>query len=462
MGKLFTRKNFNASILFVDLLIIYLSTFLTYLFFKDSLDAFNDNLRAFFSISPYIGIFYLIIAHIFELDRPKEFTVFGVAYAVCLSIICLFMLTMAMSFLTRKFAYPRSILITSSFIQICLLTCWHLLVNKKYLKNNIKKTILVVGYENAKNLASKLLISNNMWTNIKYICKPDSLNLRNYLSECDVLFLADDVEENKKQKIAQYCADMQKEFFYEPRYQEIFLFNSDLAQIGDTPIISVRAFGSGTDNNLVKRIIDVCLSLIAIIVLFLPFTFVAISLKIGGGSVLYKQERVTLGGRIFNIYKFRTMIENAEALSGPTLAQDSDNRITKLGHLLRATRLDEIPQIYNILIGDMSIVGPRPERPFFVEKFCKEIPEYHLRHTVKAGLTGLAQVQGKYNTPVRDKLKYDLLYVNGYSLALDIKLIMQTLNILLKKSSTEGLREFESNEAYIESLIEKDLDKRDE
>ncbi len=146
------------------------------------------------------------------------------------------------------------------------------------------------------------------------------------------------------------------------------------------------------------------------------------------------------------------MVENAEAVSGPVLAQDVDCRITKLGHFLRATRLDEIPQIYNILIGDMSIVGPRPERPFFVEQFCTEMPEYNLRHRVKAGLTGLAQVQGKYNTSVRDKLKYDLLYINGYSYALDIKLIMQTLNILLRKSSTEGLKSVSDIEKEVEEL----------
>lgn len=150
------------------------------------------------------------------------------------------------------------------------------------------------------------------------------------------------------------------------------------------------------------------------------------------------------------------MIENAEAISGPVLAQDVDNRITKIGHILRATRLDEIPQIFNILIGDMSIVGPRPERPFFVDQFSKEMPEYNLRHRVKAGLTGLAQVQGKYNTSVQDKLKYDLLYINGYSLALDIKLIMQTMNILLRKSSTEGLKTVTELEEEIENLTRRE------
>jgi exopolysaccharide biosynthesis polyprenyl glycosylphosphotransferase len=455
MEKLFTSKGFNAFILLIDLIIIYLSTFLTYLCFKSSLDAYESNLYAFISISPYIGLFYLIIGHIFELDKPKEFTFFGVAYAVVLSIACLFMLTMAMSFLTRKFAYPRSILIVSSIVQIILLTLWHLYINKKYLKDNIKKTVLVVGYNKAKEIARKLLLSKGMWTNIKHICTPDAKNLNSYIESCDVIFLSDDVDESQKQNIAEYCIGKQKDFFYEPKYQEIFLFNTNLAQIGDAPILKVRPFGANVENNFTKRVLDIILSFIAIIIFFIPFLCVTIALKIGGGSALYKQERVTLHGRIFYIYKFRTMIENAEALSGPTLAQEADKRITKLGHFLRATRLDEIPQLYNILKGDMSIVGPRPERPFFVEQFSKEIPEYNLRHSVKAGLTGLAQVQGKYNTPVWDKLKYDLLYINGYSFTLDFKLIMQTLNILLKKSSTEGLKEFESNEELIDRLTDK-------
>lgn len=146
------------------------------------------------------------------------------------------------------------------------------------------------------------------------------------------------------------------------------------------------------------------------------------------------------------------MIEDAEALSGPMLAQETDPRITKMGHFLRATRLDEVPQIFNVLKGDMSIVGPRPERPFFVEQFIKELPEYDLRHRVKAGLTGLAQVQGRYNTSTRDKLKYDLLYINAYSLILDIKLILQTLNILLRKDSTEGVKDVDNLEEEIEKL----------
>ena len=456
MEKLFTRKGFSIFVLVIDLAIIYLSTYLAYLYFRDSLAAYDQNLYSIVSMAPYIGLFYLIIAHVFELDKPKEFTLFGVSYAVIVSILCLFMLTMAMSFLTRRLAYPRSILIVSSLFQIFLLIPWHLFVNKMYLRSNVKKTVLVIGYDKGKELARKLLNSKTLWSNIKKICRPESEKLHELILRYNITFLADDVNEEVKQEIAEFCAQNNIEFYYEPKFKEIFLFNASFVQIEDTPVLRTRPFDVNVSTDFLKRITDVGLTLIAMVFFALPALFVAISLKIGGGSALYKQERVTKGGKVFFIYKFRTMIENAEAVSGPVLAQNSDKRITKLGNFLRTTRLDEIPQLYNILKGEMSIVGPRPERPYFVEQFSRDIPEYNLRHKVKAGLTGLAQVQGKYNTSVKDKLKYDLLYINGYSFALDLKLIMQTLTILLKKSSTEGLRDWNNYDELIELLTDKD------
>jgi len=455
MERLFTRKGFNVLVLLFDLVIIFSSILISYVYYKENFVSPQESLSAIITMSPYIGLFYLIIGHVFELDKPKEFSLFGVAYTVIITVLCLFMLTMAMSFFTQKILYPRSIMVLSSVIQIVLLTAWHLYINKKYLKENVKKTVIVIGYDKAKDIARQLLNSKSMWSNIKKICKPESPNLEQYILDYDIVFVTEDVDENTKQNLAEECARKNKEFFYEPRYQELFLFNANFVRIDDTPILKTRPFDIDHGSDMMKRILDIFLTSIAAIIFFIPALIVTIALKIGGGSVLYRQERITQGGRIFYIYKFRTMIENAEAASGPVLANDTDSRITKLGHFLRATRLDEIPQLYNILAGDMSIVGPRPERPFFVERYANEIPEYNLRHRVKAGLTGLAQVQGKYNTPVREKLKYDLLYINSYSLALDIKLIMQTLTILLKKSSTEGLREWESHDELLEKLIEK-------
>ncbi|MFR9166795.1 MAG: sugar transferase [Dysgonomonas sp.] len=456
MEKLYTRKSFNLVVIFVDLLIIYSSIFLAYFIFKSDLEAYEENFHAFISISPYIGICYLIANHIFELDKPKDFSFFGIAYSVTLAIICLLLFTMAISFLTRKFAYPRSIMIFSSVFQIIFLSLWHLLVNRKFLKENIKKSVLIIGYEKSKELAYKLLRTSRMWSNIKHICEPDSKDLCKYIEECEVIFLSEDVDEIKKQDIIEVCVKNNRMAFYEPKNPEILLFNANFTRIDDVPILKVKPLIIGSGNRFMKRISDILLSIIAFAVFFIPILIISIAIKIGGGSVLYKQDRITRGRKIFKIYKFRTMVKNAESMSGPVLAGETDKRITKVGQVLRSTRMDELPQLINIIKGEMSIVGPRPERPFFVEQFKEEIPEYDLRHRVKAGLTGIAQIQGKYNTTVRDKLKYDLLYINSYSMALDIKLIMQTLNILFRKSSTEGVRKGVNYEEEIKKILKED------
>lgn len=452
MRRVFNNRIFWVLVILVDLILVYASIILAFEILRNSLVALNDNYYAFTQVALYIGIAYLLLAHIFELDKPKDFSFWGIAYSVTLSIIGLFCITMAFSFFARVFAYPRSVLILSSIFQVTSITIWHWITNIMYRRENRKKSILIIGKESAKILAYKLIESNNMWSSIKHICSPSNPRIKDYIEDCDLTFLTEDIDENEKQDIVRHCVELDKQVLYEPRNTEILLFNANITQVDDTPLLSVRPLGLQSANESTKRVMDVIVASLGLIVFIIPSTIVYLCLKISGGTAFFVQERVTRGGKIFKIYKFRTMIENAEAKSGPMLAQDKDNRITRFGHFLRATRLDETPQIFNILKGDMSIVGPRPERPFFVEQFKQEIPEYELRHRVKAGLTGLAQIQGKYNTTVRDKLKYDLLYINGYSLALDIKLIMQTLNILLRKSSTEGIKEAKDIESEIEKL----------
>lgn len=452
LKKIFGYRGFRVIVPLLDLIFIYAANIVAFYLFKDDLDNFTANYNAFWTVLPYMLISYFFLSQIFELDRPKDFTFFGISYTVVLTISSLLFVTMAINFLSREFAYPRSILFTAAVLQVVFISFWHLFASNMYLRLHKGRSVLVIGYDKSQALAFKLLESNGMWANIKHVCAPNHSNLYNFINECEVTFLTEDVEEGLKQQIVFYCIENNKDVYYQPKNSEILHFNSNFLQIDDSPVLDVRKLYLAQSNLVLKRLIDVLLAGIALFVFSIPFVLVYLALKIGGGSAFYVQERVTRNNKIFKIYKFRTMVENAEALSGPVLAQETDKRITKLGHILRATRLDEIPQIYNILVGEMSIVGPRPERPFFVEQFSEEIPEYNLRHRVKAGLTGLAQVQGKYNTSVRDKLKYDLLYINGYSLALDLKLIMQTLNILLRKSSTEGVKSFEELEREIENL----------
>ena len=195
------------------------------------------------------------------------------------------------------------------------------------------------------------------------------------------------------------------------------------------------------EQRVLKRILDIAVAVTALIILSPVMLITAVMIKLDSkGPVLYSQERVGLYGKTFFVHKFRSMKQDAEAKCGPVLAAEGDPRITKFGRFMRATRLDELPQLFNVLQGEMSIVGPRPERPFFVKQFIVQKPEYDYRHNVKPGITGLAQIAGKYNTSAYDKLIYDLLYIQDVSVKTDLMIMLQTFKVLLTKSSTEGVQ----------------------
>ena len=218
--------------------------------------------------------------------------------------------------------------------------------------------------------------------------------------------------------------------------------SSDELKLFDTVLLLSRNDGLQVDQLFCKRVLDI-MSAGALLLVSLPFfLFIAAAIKLeDGGPVFYKQCRLTKGGKTFDILKFRTMRVNAEADGVARLAAQGDNRITKVGNLLRATRLDELPQVLNILKGEMSMVGPRPERPEIAAEYKKEIPEFDYRLKLKAGLTGYAQIYGVYNTTPYDKLKLDLIYIRNYSIFLDLKLIFMTPKILFMKEKTEGVAE---------------------
>ena len=192
---------------------------------------------------------------------------------------------------------------------------------------------------------------------------------------------------------------------------------------------------------ILKRVLDIFASVILLVFLIIPIAVIAVIIKIDSkGSVFYKQQRVTTYGKKFKILKFRTMITGADKL-GSLVTTDCDSRVTDIGRFLRKYRLDELPQIFNILKGEMSFVGPRPERQEIAEKYEEIVPEFRFRLKVKAGLTGYAQVYGKYNTTPYDKLKLDLTYIQTYSAWLDVKLMLMTFKIMFQKENTEGVDE---------------------
>lgn len=247
-----------------------------------------------------------------------------------------------------------------------------------------------------------------------------------------------DVPARMRNDLLKYAYQQNKNVYVVPKISDIVIRSASDISYFDSPIIKCSSNGLTVEQRAVKRTIDILGSLFALVVLSPVFLVVSLAIKIyDGGPVFYKQKRCTRDLKTFDILKFRSMIVDAEK-NGPQPAVDNDSRITPVGKIIRALRIDELPQIINILVGEMSIVGPRPERIEHVEKYSAEIPEFVCRYKVKGGLTGYAQVYGKYNTSAYNKLKMDLIYIQQYSLALDFKLILMTLQILFKKESTEG------------------------
>ena len=247
---------------------------------------------------------------------------------------------------------------------------------------------------------------------------------------------------NQKSQLAHYCFDKQKSLYIVPDVYDVFMNNANNVYLVDTPVYRMANYGPGQLDKVIKRAFDIFFSLILLVLLFPLLLLVSLIIKMqDGGPVFYKQTRLTQFGRTFDIIKFRSMRVDAEKDGVARLAREHDERITPVGKFIRAVRIDELPQLINILKGDMSVVGPRPERPEIAAKIIEEVPEFNYRLKVKAGLTGYAQVYGKYNTKLRDKLLFDLMYIQNYSLFLDIRIMFMTFKILFKKDSTEGVEE---------------------
>lgn len=266
----------------------------------------------------------------------------------------------------------------------------------------------------------------------------DEEELRAEIGRYDAV-LINDLPDQDESRILKICFDLNKRVYFTPKLSDIIVRSSENLNLFDTPLYLCRNLGMSDFQRLIKRIFDIVFSSVALL-LTLPLMIVtacAIRLE-DHGPIFFKQERVTLGGRRFMIYKFRSMITDAEKDGRPNPARDHDSRITRIGSFIRRTRIDELPQLINILKGDMSVVGPRPERWEHVEKYTDSIPEFAYRLKVKGGLTGYAQVYGKYNTTALDKLKLDLEYIMNYSLILDLQIILETVKVLFQKEPTEG------------------------
>ena len=273
-------------------------------------------------------------------------------------------------------------------------------------------------------------------------------DLHDAILRCETIFLYD-VPVKERTELIEYCYRNMRNIYFSPEISDIVEINSKHTILDDISLINLPVKELSIEQRFMKRCVDVVFSLAAIIITSPIWLLCAAAIKLNdGGKVFFKQKRATKNGKVFEVYKFRTMKENVTNYS----AVADDNRITKVGKVLRKYRLDEFPQFLNILFGDMSLVGPRPEMLENVYLYTEEYPEFAYRLRVKAGLTGYAQIAGKYNTTPKYKLILDLMYIENYSIMKDIKLILQTLIVFFKPDSTEAFDK--DRYAYLEKFAD--------
>ena len=250
-----------------------------------------------------------------------------------------------------------------------------------------------------------------------------------------------DIPYEARNQIMKMCIRHDKDCYSIPKVSDIYIQNARILRLYDKVLFKYRQGDLTAEQKFLKRAEDILISLILMLVLSPVMALTALLIRLeDGGPVLYRQKRVTRRGREFDMLKFRSMHVDAEK-DGPRLASKNDSRVTKVGRVIRNLHFDELPQLFNVLKGDMSMVGPRPERREFVEEYSRIIPEFTERLKVRGGLTGYAQIYGKYSTGPEDKIKYDLIYIYNYSLRLDIRLLFLTVRILFQKENSEGVDE---------------------
>ncbi len=333
---------------------------------------------------------------------------------------------------------PFLVMLAAQAVAACL---WAFLANRLFEKLFPPRQMLLV-YGNRPSLAlmDKMNCRKDRYRIQKMVHVDAGLEAIRQMAQGYEAVVICDVPSAIRNQILKHCYSENKRVYMTPKISDILVRSAEDINLFDTPLIMARNGQMSIEQALFKRSMDIAFAGAACLVSLPLILATAVAVKLqDGGPVLYKQKRLTIHGQEFYVYKFRSMRVDAEKDGVARLASNGDSRVTPVGSFIRKVRLDELPQLFNILKGDMSIVGPRPERPEIARQYESEMPEFRYRLRVKAGLTGYAQIFGKYNTTPYDKLKLDLHYIQNYSLILDLKLMVQTVKILFMRESTEGV-----------------------
>ena len=399
--------------------------------------------RGNWAIIALYGIFIIVFSRAFGALKVGYLKTWDIMYSQMLTIICVNGVTYLQLELINgdwklfENSEPMFLLCAVDFI---IVLCWALFMRCIYaiiypqpemmrICGNISPDAIISKLESRKDkyhVKEKMPLSAGMDNILERILQYDAV-------------LVGDIPVQDRNIFIKYCFEKDIRCYGIPKISDIMIRNSESIDLFDSPLLLFRNNGLTYRQMFVKRAMDIVISFVGIILASPFMLIIALAIKLyDHGPVFYKQKRQTMGGREFDILKFRSMIVDSEQ-HGARLAKEHDDRITPVGKVIRRLHFDELPQLFNILKGDMAFVGPRPERKEITEEYTKEIPEFPFRLKVKAGLTGYAQVYGQYNTVPYDKLKLDLTYITNYSIWLDIKLIILTVKILFQKEKSEGV-----------------------
>ncbi len=334
-------------------------------------------------------------------------------------------------------------LLITALIQTVITLIWSFASTTWFFKTH-KPTDCVIVYDEFKDFEQLIYdYGYDKKFNVKNIITVDEcLSDLDLLNEAEAVFLSD-IHSHERNFILKRCIMNNKTVYVIPRLGDVIMSGAKSMHIFHMPLLRVSGYTPGIEYMIVKRTLDVIFSLLGLIISSPLMLIIALAIKLNDkGEVFYKQVRLTKDGKRFELIKFRSMIVDAEDDGVARLSLgENDDRITKVGRVIRKLRLDELPQLVNVLRGEMTFIGPRPERPEIAEMYEKVIPEFSLRLQAKAGLTGYAQVYGKYNTTPYNKLQMDLQYIANPSIFEDLRIFLATVKILFMPESTDGINE---------------------
>lgn len=421
-------------------------------------DPLMNNFDAYKALVPLITVAAFLLADYLQMPRFFRKKNIDIVSQTLMFSFILTLITLSAKDLTEQRAFPRSVIVISFVLLNLYVFAWEMICSFISHRMYANSELVIIG----SSKATMDLVRDKIYPTLKgmdldfskSIRYSDKASIRAAIRRNAEIFLCPDVPEDVKSEIILLCAKNKTVVYVVPQFYEISLYKSRVINLNDLMVMLIDRMGLTFEQKIVKRIMDIIISLLALI-LAAPFMLIcAIGIKLSdGGPVFYSQERLTINNKPYKIYKLRTMKQNAEVGTGAVISGKDDPRVTPFGRFLRKSKLDEVPQFLNVLMGDMSVVGPRSERPEFVTNFEKEIPGYSQRFAVKAGITGLAQVAGNYDTTPQDKLRYDLLYIKNYSILQDLKIMFLTVRAIFTPNLYN--RSFEDNKSTFVSIDSK-------